>query len=177
MISKAYYGYIMDFFSLDLGALLSIIVAFYISKQWKDQKRTEVIAKEAKEIIALLMKNQIILSHLRLEENIARTKVELSYIKDEYFNCLGRVRYLSMSITEDLEPLIQELAKSYISLLQITETKLENQTPEMEKIHFEMLKNNEFQPFKEALKNIDTYSVQIIEKIFPYSVYKKYIRF
>lgn len=167
-------------FSLDLGgiaAILSIFVALYISKQWKDQKRTEVIAKEAKEIIALLMKNQIILNHLKIEENLEKVKRELDYIQNEYFNCLGRINYLSMSLVEDLEPLIHELAESYINLLHIAEVNLDNQPAAIEKIYFEMIKSNEgFQPFNESIENINMYSSKIIEIIFPYSVYQKYIK-
>jgi len=171
----------MDIFNLELdfgglANLIGVFAALYISKEWKDQKRTEVIAQETKEIIAILLKNQIILGHIKNEAKLANVKAELNYIKDEYFNCLGRIMYLEMSISEDLSDLIKKLGESYINLLQIAEIQLDNPSHKLEEKYFDRLKSNEgLKSFQQYVDDINTYSSEIIEKIYLYSIYKKYI--
>lgn len=170
----------MDILGLDIEAiatLLGLVVALYISREWKEQKRTEVIAVETKEIIALLLKNQIILSHFKTEERLENVKVELDFIKDEFFNCLGRIRYLEMAITEDLDDLIKKLATAYLSLLHIADTQLENPSVSKDEQYFDKFKQDQgFTQFQQYIDDINTYSSEIIAQIYSYSVYKKYIK-
>lgn len=158
-----------------VGTILGLIVAICISKQWKKQKRNELIATECRDVIGILLTNVASLNHAKEMYNYNQKKDLLIEFKSSYLNILSRILLLNMTINKT-EDIALPLIISYLKLLDDFQIEIQNTEPEIQEIFLRISKQKtKEQSFNDDIEQIILCTHQFVRHIHPYSIYKKFV--
>lgn len=153
------------------GALTALVI-FY---QWRKQKRNELIATEAREIITLLLKNLASLNHAKDMYDQKQKKELLIEFKDSYLTIVSRIWLISMTI-KNTESTSIPLIVSYLKLLNDFQIEVQNVEPKIEEILLKITQQKTTeQNFNDSVEEIKKNTHPFVSHIHPYSIYKKLV--